>query len=123
MPGFIAPVVAKKEAPAWVLNPPAPKTAAPPSSGWFGPAAAIGGGAVLVLALGGVAGVILLRKRGTGKASAAVDKPAKVSFPCECGKKLKVKAAAAGKTIKCPHCAKAVVVPSADAIQADQASS
>jgi hypothetical protein len=36
-----------------------------------------------------------------------------VSFPCPgCGKRLKVKAELAGKSVKCPHCGKPGVVPS-----------
>jgi DNA-directed RNA polymerase subunit RPC12/RpoP len=81
-------------------------------------------GLVAALALGlGLAARRSLRAGKTPAGAAARDEQAgpeaaspSVAFPCSaCGTKLKAKSALAGKRVKCPKCARAVVVPDATA--------
>jgi HEAT repeat protein len=41
-----------------------------------------------------------------------------VRFNCQCGKRLKVSAHAAGKTVKCPYCSRVIALPAATEVEA-----
>lgn len=110
---------------------PAPPTVAPPNilqspqnetptRNWT----AIGGsiGAFVLLALvGGGAFFFLKRRKNAASFAASSSAPSKkttapkptpsIPLDCECGRKLKIKPALAGKKIKCPECGNSLSVP------------
>jgi hypothetical protein len=95
-------------------NPPA---AGPPWAGWK-----VWLAVAMALAVAVGTWLAVRQRRRAGKASAAAGAPgtpaepgaasAPIAFPCPgCGKKLRAGAPLAGKQVKCPQCARAVLVP------------
>ncbi len=99
----------------------APDAQTPPARSWGLPVAIAGAGVVLLVAC--VLLVVVIRRGATARPTAvqqadeaAPPEPvASIGFSCEsCGKKLKAKAASAGKSVKCPQCGKSSVIPASD---------
>jgi predicted RNA-binding Zn-ribbon protein involved in translation (DUF1610 family) len=121
LPGLSASTPAKPgpptPAPPNILQAPQSET---PARNWT----AIGGGigAVVLLALiGGGAFFFIRRRKNVTNVAASSSAPGKktnaqkatpaIPVDCECGRKLKIKPALAGKKIKCPDCGHSLIVP------------
>jgi uncharacterized protein DUF1583 len=113
LPGLIA--TARRAPPAWMLK--AKGTDVQPtaaSSHW--PMILGSLGASIGLLVIGVGAWLLLRRRAGQRNNPAPT----IAYACpECGKKLRVKAEAAGKKLRCPNCKVGAQVPEAEAIEAD----
>ena len=100
------------------IEPPVPTPAATPANvpGWM-MALVIGAGMTVLIVIGVAGWLVLSRRQTAGEtaetAEALAEEPAPMTIVAcpECGKKLKVKPALAGKKVKCTKCGHAVPVP------------